>query len=141
MSRWILDTDHVSLFLEGNRTVIAKVSQISSVAITIITVQEIFNGWMGKLNDPSQSTNLVRVYTKLWETTDYFKSVEIFNFDETANTCYESLLQQNPQLNKKRLKKDLRIASIALSTNSIMVTRNYQDYSQIPNLRIEDWTI
>jgi tRNA(fMet)-specific endonuclease VapC len=140
MSRWILDTDHVSLFLEGNRTVITKVSQSSSVAVTIVTVQEIFNGWMGKLNDPSQSENLVRAYTKLWETTDYFNSVVILNFDESANTCYEILLQQNPQLNKKRLKKDLRIAPIALSTNSIMVTRNYQDFSQIPNLRIEDWT-
>lgn len=56
MSRWILDTDHVSLFLEGDRTVITKVIQTSSVAITIITVQEIFNGWMGKLNDPSQAS-------------------------------------------------------------------------------------
>jgi tRNA(fMet)-specific endonuclease VapC len=141
MSRWILDTDHVSLFLEGNRTLITKVSQTSTVAITIITVQEMFNGWMGKLNEPSQADNLVRVYTKLWETTDYFKSVVILNFDEVANACYESLLQQHPQLNKKRLKKDLRIASIALSTNSIMVTRNYQDFSQIPNLVIEDWTV
>ncbi|BAZ01365.1 hypothetical protein NIES37_53640 [Tolypothrix tenuis PCC 7101] len=141
MSRWILDTDHVSLFLEGDRTVITKVIQTSSVAITIITVQEIFNGWMGKLNDPSQADNLVRVYTKLWQTTDYFKSVVILNFDEAANTCYKSLLQQHPKLNKKRLNKDLRIASIALSTNSIMVTRNYQDFSQIPNLVIEDWTV
>ncbi|OUL29421.1 nuclease [Nostoc sp. T09] len=141
MSRWILDTDHVSLFLEGNRKVITKVSQISFVAITIITVQEIFNGWMGKLNDPSQAENLVIVYTKLWETTDYFKSVVILNFDETANACYERLLKQHPKLNKKRLQKDFRIAAIALSTNSIMVTRNYKDFSQVPNLRIEDWTV
>jgi tRNA(fMet)-specific endonuclease VapC len=37
--------------------------------------------------------------------------------------------------------QDLRIAAISLSENSILVTRNYRDFSQIPNLRLQDWTI
>ncbi len=53
MSLWILDTDHVSLFLEGNKPVIGQVAKYSNdIAITVITVQELFNGWNGKLNDP-----------------------------------------------------------------------------------------
>jgi tRNA(fMet)-specific endonuclease VapC len=37
--------------------------------------------------------------------------------------------------------QDLRIAEIALSNQTILVTRNYQDFSKIPNLCLEDWTI
>jgi tRNA(fMet)-specific endonuclease VapC len=36
---------------------------------------------------------------------------------------------------------DLRIAAIALSRNLILLTRNSGDFSKIPNLITEDWTI
>ena len=59
MTLWIIDTDHISLFLAGNKSVIAQVAEHSdNVAITIITVQELFNGWNGKLNDPRQANKL-----------------------------------------------------------------------------------
>jgi tRNA(fMet)-specific endonuclease VapC len=141
MSLYILDTDHVSLLLQGNQTVISKVAQVyPHLAITIVTVQEIFNGWVVKINDRAESGNLVNLYTKLWTTQEYFKGVRILNFDNVAYTCYQGLLRQNQQLNKKRLQKDLRIAAIALSINAVMVTRNQKDFSQIPNLVLEDWT-
>ncbi|RAM52672.1 MAG: type II toxin-antitoxin system VapC family toxin [Hapalosiphonaceae cyanobacterium JJU2] len=141
MSLYILDTDHVSLLLQGNQAVISKVAQVyPHLAITIVTVQEIFNGWVVKINDRAESANLVNLYTKLWTTQEYFKGVKILNFDTTAHTCYQDLLRENQQLNKKRLQKDLRIAAIALSTNAVMVTRNQKDFSQIPDLILEDWT-
>ncbi len=45
----------------------------------------------------------------------------------------------NRNLAKKRLEKDLRIASIAIIQNATVVTRNYKDFSQVPNLQIENW--
>lgn len=69
MSLYILDTDHVSLLLQGNQAVKSKVTQIyPNLAITIVTVQEIFNGWVVKINDRAESGNLVNLYTKLWIT-------------------------------------------------------------------------
>lgn len=60
MSFWILDTDHASLFLAGNKPIIASVAKHSNdVAITVITVQELFNGWVGRLNDPAQTSKLI----------------------------------------------------------------------------------
>ncbi|MBH8555350.1 type II toxin-antitoxin system VapC family toxin [Nostocaceae cyanobacterium CENA357] len=141
MSLYILDTDHVSFLLQGNQTVISKVAQVyPHLAITIVTVQEIFNGWVVKINDRAESGNLVNLYTKLWTTQEYFKGVRILNFDTAAYTCYQGLLRENQQLNKKRLQKDLRIAAIAISISAVMVTRNQKDFSQIPNLVLEDWT-
>jgi len=35
---------------------------------------------------------------------------------------------------------DLKIASIAISQNALLISRNLSDYEHIPNLRVEDWT-
>lgn len=141
MTIWILDTDHVSLLLQGNKVVCSKVNQVlPNLAITVITVQEIFNGWIVKINSTSEATDLVRLYTKLWINLQYFQDVRVLNFDAEACNCYERLLKENSQLNKKRLQKDLRIASIAMAINGVMVTRNQRDFSLIPGLVIEDWT-
>ena len=141
MTIWILDTDHVSHLLQGNKAVSSRVNRVlPNLAITVVTVQEIFNGWIVKINSASESTELVRLYTKLWTNLEYFKNVRILNFDAKAYNCYESLLKENKQLNKKRLQKDLRIAAIAISVNAVMVTRNKRDFSLIPGLVIEDWT-
>jgi tRNA(fMet)-specific endonuclease VapC len=141
MTLWVLDTDHVSLLLQGNQAILSRVIRhYPNVGITIVTVQEIFNGWIIRINNPTQTTNLVRLYTNLWTATEYFKGERIINFDDNANAYYQRLLNENQQLNKKRLQKDLRIAAITLSVNGIMVTRNQRDFSQVSDLVIEDWT-
>lgn len=140
MSLWILDTDHASLFLSGNQSVIAQVAKHSSdIAITVITVQELFNGWTGRLNDPTQVKNISHLYAKLWKTTEFFKVITILNFDKNAEDLCQALQQHNRALTKRRIEKDLRIASIALARNATIVTRNYKDFSQIPDLKIENW--
>ena len=53
---------------------------------------------------------------------------------------YEALLLKNPDLRKKRLQKDVRIAAIALSCNATVITRNRRDFEKVPGLRTEDWS-
>ena len=141
MSFWILDTDHVSLLLAGNQAVRDRVRPVSrNVALTIVTVQEVFNGWINLINDPAQTENLPELYTRLWIALYYFREVQVINFDDVANECHQRLLRENKTLNRKRLQKDMRIAAIALSSGATLVTRNYRDFTQVPGLSIEDWT-
>lgn len=142
MTLFILDTDAASLFLAGNQKLIERVTQnIPHVVTTIVTVQELFNGWAGRVNDPAEANNLVRIYGKLWQTTEFLKTIEILTFSELANTYYQRLTLEHKLLAKKRLEKDMRIAATALSVSGIIITRNQKDFSQVPGLKIEDWTI
>jgi tRNA(fMet)-specific endonuclease VapC len=57
---WILDTDHVSLMLRNNRAVTDRLDLVrSQTSVSIITVQEVFNGWVGQLNQPQNNRELL----------------------------------------------------------------------------------
>ena len=63
---YILDTDHVSLLLEDHPTVRAKTAErAGELAMTIVTIQELFNGWIGRLNDPAEANRQMYLYAKL----------------------------------------------------------------------------
>ena len=142
MTLFILDTDSTSLFLAGNQKLINRVTnEVPNVVTTIITVQEIFNGWAGRVNNPAEANNLVRIYGKLWQTTKFLKTIEILKFSELANTYHQNLILKHKFLAKKRLEKDIRIAAIALSFEGTIITRNHKDFAQVPGIKIEDWTI
>jgi tRNA(fMet)-specific endonuclease VapC len=143
VSLLILDTDHVSLVLRGHPKVVEHLKQVSvKPSTTIITVQEIFNGWVGELNQPNAKPKMILDhYHHLYLAMALLKCLDILEFDASAFDRHENLLTQNPNLRKKRLQKDMRIAAIALSLNATIVTRNRRDFEQVPGLRIEDWTI
>lgn len=140
MCRYILDTDCVSLIFYNHPQVTAKAAK-HQFAITIITVQELFNGWVSRINDPKNVHNLPGLYSKLWTTVKYLQSIEVLNFTPEADTCLKKLLKDNPPLRKNRLQKDLRIAAIALSIGATVVTRNQRDFCPVPGLEIEDWSL
>lgn len=136
----ILDTDHVSLILQKSPQVIANAAK-HEISVTIVTVQELFNGWVGRINDPSLVHNLPGLYSKLSTTVQYLKTIEVLDFTAEADTCLKKLLKDRPPLRKNRLQKDMRIAAIALSVGATVITRNQRDFCQVPGLSIEDWTL
>ena len=138
--KFILDTDHVSLILQNSPQVIANAAK-HEISVTIVTVQELFNGWVGRINDPSLVDNLPGLYSKLWTTVKYLQTIEVLDFTPEADTCLKKLLKDHPPLRKNRLQKDMRIAAIALSVGATVITRNQGDFEKVPGLSIEDWTL
>ena len=141
MSRFILDTDHGSLILRGDIRLQARIEQESGICIAVITFQEIFNGWLTRINQAKPNDDFVELYSRLCDSIEYLKQTEILNFDRGADRVFRSLLQQYPSLRKARLQRDIRIAAIALCQDATVVTRNYRDFGQVPGLLIADWTI
>jgi tRNA(fMet)-specific endonuclease VapC len=111
-----------------------------NLAVTIVTVEEVIRGWFNVINQgsaPSQADKLVWGYTRLWDTLHDFKNLNILKFDQNASTIYTEFFRQRIRIGTQ----DLRIAAIVLANNAILVTRNNRDFSQVPGLVQEDWTI
>jgi tRNA(fMet)-specific endonuclease VapC len=94
-----------------------------------------------RVNDPAEANNLVRISGKLWQTTEFLKTIEILTFSELANTYHQSIITEHKSSAKKKLEKDMRIAAIALSFGGTIITCNQKDFLQVPGIKIEDWTL
>jgi tRNA(fMet)-specific endonuclease VapC len=138
VQHYIMDTDHASYILRGDPNVIENANHYGA-AITIITVQELFNGWMSRANDPKQANRLIEIYAKLSMTVSYLQNVEILDFTPDADSCLKQLLKNHSTLRKNRLQKDLRIAAIALSIGATLATCNQRDFGQVPGLMTVDF--
>jgi Predicted nucleic acid-binding protein, contains PIN domain len=141
MSRYILDTDCFSLWQQNHPMMVQRVEvNAENLAVTIVTVEEVIRGRFNVIrqaSEPSQADKLVLAYTKLWDTLDDFKNLNILKFDQNAFTIYTEFFRQRIRIGTQ----DLRIAAIVLANKAILVTRNHRHFSQVPDLVQEDWTI
>ena len=141
MSRYILDTDILTLLQREHPTVIRRIRAIDpkDIAVTVITAEEQIRGRFSgikRAEKSKQPDRLVLAYARLWETLEDFQRLNILKFTPEAGDRYTELRGQRIRIGTQ----DLRIASIALSINAILVTRNQQDFSRVPELVWEDWT-
>ena len=89
MSLLILDTDHASLFLKGNALVCDRVFQTEpdNLAISVITAEEICQGWLSEINKYSQanqSSRLLLAYSEFEKSLDFFQTIQRLSFDTNA---------------------------------------------------------
>ena len=139
MSPWVLDTDCFSLFQQGHPLVTQRVNAVAfeELATTFITVEEQMYGRLNRIRRANSREALVLAYANLRDTMEDFKTINMLDFNQDAYTCYAELMRQRIRIGTQ----DLRIAAIVISQNGILVTRNQRDFSRVPDLRFEDWTI
>lgn len=142
MTYYILDTDHLSILQRRSEpefsALSSRLSQHSPdlVFITIISFQEQFQGWMAFINKAKTSDKIIAAYLKLERLIQLYSVSQILSFDLKSFEIAENLRRQRIRLGTM----DLRIASIAISNDAVLLTRNLSDFSKVPNLKIEDWT-
>jgi tRNA(fMet)-specific endonuclease VapC len=66
----------------------------------------------------------------------WFLKMNVLSFTTQAQARFTELKRGCPRLKTM----DLRIASIALVTDSTLLSRNLRDFRQVPGLSVEDWT-
>jgi len=140
MTEYILDTDHVTAFQHGNPCFLQRMKLVDSsqIFVTIITLEEQIKGRFKVINNHNTDfQKLPLAYYEFRKTFDFFIKMNLLDFDHRALTHYQNLKKQKICIGSQ----DLKIAAIALTHQMLLVTRNTQDFCQIPNLTLENWTI
>lgn len=140
---YLLDTDH-AVFHFGSPCVeraslarrLAEVEE-QDVFLPIICFHEQFAGWQSYLRRRRDASHVVHAYRRLELLVDAFKLIEIAPFDQAAAHEFDSQRSQGVRIGTF----DLRIASIALTRDFTVLTRNAVDFEKVPGLRHEDWTL
>ncbi|MEH1841996.1 MAG: type II toxin-antitoxin system VapC family toxin [Nostoc sp.] len=141
--RYLLDTDHISFLQRRSGTefliLAAHIAQHQSTdfAFSIVSFHEQVIGAHTFIMRSQTPGDVVRGYTLLMEIIRGFSAAPILPFDAGGVTIFEGLRAQRVRI----ARMDLRIASIALSRGLVLLTRNTSDFSKVPNLITQDWTV
>ena len=140
--KYLFDTDHIS-FLQRRSgeeyiNLAARIGTHSpnDFAFSIISLHEQVLGANAFINRARTSADTIRGYTILQEIFQAFSVAPVLPFDTKAAVIFDQLRGQRIRI----ATMDLRIASIALSQNLVLLARNNRDFRQVPDLLIEDWT-
>lgn len=133
MNRVLIDTDILSYYFKGNKTVIKNfeiyLQHYDLIEISIVTYYEILGGLLSKnaLKQLSIFENFV------------IDNLVIPMTDASAKISAElySTLRQSGKIVDDI---DLLIAGIAIENDLILVTNNEGHFKRIPGLAIENWT-
>lgn len=141
--KYLLDTDHISFLQRRSGSeftrLMVRMSQHSPAdfALSIVSFHEQVLGAHNFINRARTNTNMIRGYTLLLETLQGFATAPILQFDAEAIAVFDELREQRVRVSTM----DLRIAAIAISHNLVLLTRNVGDFSKVPALVTEDWTV
>jgi tRNA(fMet)-specific endonuclease VapC len=136
----LLDTDHLSVFLDDRD---ARHSQLNArlddatepIACTIVSVEEMLRGWLAVIHRRRDVHRQIPAYDRLRQLFDVLAAWEIMPFEKAAADQFAALRRQRIRIGAM----DLKIASITLANDALLLTANERDFSLIPGLRYEDW--
>jgi tRNA(fMet)-specific endonuclease VapC len=139
---FVLDTDHLSVLQweqePACQRLLARLDQVppDDIATTIVSFHEQVQGWLAYLQRARKPPQVILAYAKLEALWRSFLKMNVLSFTAEAQARFDQLRRQCPRLKTM----DLRIASVALTAEATLLSRNLRDFRQVPGLNVEDWT-
>jgi tRNA(fMet)-specific endonuclease VapC len=136
----LLDTDHLSVFTDKrdprHEVLNSRMETTSDqVACTIVSVEEMLRGWLAVIHRLRDVQRQLPAYARLVQMFAVLSDWEIVPFDKYAAEEFTTLRRRRIRIGAM----DLKIASIAIVNDALLLTANLRDFSLIPNLRFENW--
>ena len=139
MLQYLLDTDHLTLYDHADiavwRHFIAH--PLGAVGISAVTVEEYLRGRLAALARHQSGPLHVQAFARLLASVELFREFPLVPFDQACETEYQRLRSMRLRIGSQ----DLRIAAIALVFRLILVTRNQRDFTRVPGLQMQDWSV
>jgi tRNA(fMet)-specific endonuclease VapC len=137
----LLDTDHLSVLLQSHdrryATLTSRIrgEQGERLGVSIVSVEEVLRGWLAQVRKANSLDGQVYAYGNLAKAVEALGNWEIVRFDEQAGQMFRHLRKERVRIGTQ----DLKIASIALVRNEMLLTANYRDFRLVPGLQFQNW--
>ena len=138
----ILDTDCISLLQRENALVGSTLQRNldrfppDEICTSIVSFEEQMRGWLSFVSKSRTPDQQIFAYSRLHNALKDYKKSTVLDFDEKAAKVFIQLKAEKIRVGTM----DLKIASIAIANNAILISRNLADFERVPNLSVEDWT-
>ncbi len=137
MLRYLFDSDHLTLFQHGHAPVgrRQRLEGPGAVGICVVTIEESLRGRLAQLARAGDGPKRIQCYAAMKETLLDFAKFTVVDYDQPAENQFQ-------QLRAVRIgTQDKKIAAIARANQLILGTCNRRDFSRVPGLVLEDWSI
>ena len=122
----ILDTDHLTVIQRRAepaysrlRTRLSKLSP-KTVQTTIVSFEEQMRGWLAVISGARNQPREVLAYRHLQALLRFFNEIPVLDYSEIVAARFEELRHSKLRVGSM----DLKIASIALSQDGLLLSRN-----------------
>ena len=139
MPQFLFDTDHLTLFERNYPPILQRLTfqPANAVAVSAVTVEESLRGRLAALARCRNAQDRINSYSQLVGSIDVFSRLPLIDWDHGSEPEFQQLLAMRLRVGTQ----DLKIGSIALANNLTLLTRNRVDFSRIPGLGVDDWSI
>jgi len=140
---YVLDTDVFTLaelpdsqaYLQMHAHAV-QLDEQDRIVTTIVTYEEQTRGWLAYAAKSRQTSHQIKAYSLLKKHLRTYLNFEVLDFDAAAAQEFDRLRILAIRVGAA----DLKIAAITLSQNAVLVSRNMKDFTQVPDLQVQDWT-
>ena len=139
---FLLDTDHLVIMQRNAqpeadrlRRRMKRFNQ-TDFFVSVVSIHEQMLGANKYVSQARTRASVIRGYQMIETALLDYNQFQILPFDEPAAIKFDELRQAGVRIGTM----DLRIASIALSHECTVLTRNGVDFDKVPDLQVDDWT-
>jgi tRNA(fMet)-specific endonuclease VapC len=136
----VLDTntlrDFLSAFERGLRLRSRMQESGENAALTVITIEESMRGWLAEIQRRTrQRREQIEVYRRMALSIEMFARWTMFHWDVESADIFTEHRRNGVRIGTL----DLKITSIAIAHDALLLTRNTVDFAKVPGLRFENW--
>ncbi len=135
----VLDTNHFQELrrdsVSGQRLVARIEANNAEVFCCIVAAEESLRGWLDLIRRRENGMDQLEPYARLQQCIAALNDFTILGFDAEAAVHFQRLRKDLPRAGTM----DLKIASICLAHDEVLLSRNLVDFEQNPELKVENW--
>lgn len=136
----VLDTNTLRDFLSASERGLHLRSRMQAsgenAALTVITIEESMRGWLAEIQRRTrQPHEQIDLYRRIHLSVEMFARWTMFHWDTESANIFTEHRGKGVRIGTL----DLKIASIAMAHDALLLTRNTVDFAKVPGLRFENW--